>query len=464
MSKPKPPVQPGERITIPITGQSHTGDGVGKYKGFTVFVPLAIAGEQVAARVSRVKKTYAHARLEEVLQVSPHRVDPLCPVFDQCGGCQLQHIAYPAQLESKRRQVVDAFARIGGLEEVTILPVLGMEEPWSYRNKAQVPVGGGKGKVEAGFYAAGSHQIIPFDRCLIQQPENDRTIQQVKEWIRELDIPPYDEKKHRGCLRHVMVRTGIHTQEVMVVLVTNGPQLPHRKQLVAGLRERVPGLTSLIQNIQPHRTNVVLGKESRILWGEPVIHDRIGHVRFTISPHSFFQVNPVQTEVLYEQVRRMAALTGEETVIDAYCGIGTIGLYLAKEAARVLGVESIPQAVEDARHNAELNGIDHASFEAGPAEEVMPRWAREGIHPDVIIVDPPRKGCAPELLDAVVRMSPDRLVYVSCNPATLARDAAYLKERGYTNRQVQPVDMFPHTSHVECVTVFQREWGENREV
>lgn len=455
MSKPKPPVQPGERITLPITGQSHTGDGVGKYKGFTVFVPLAIAGEQVAARVSRVKKSYAHAQLEEVLQGSSHRVAPPCPVFDQCGGCQLQHIDYPAQLASKEQQVVDAFTRIGGLE-AEILPILGMKEPWSYRNKAQVPFGGRKGKIQAGFYAAGSHQIIPLDHCLIQQPDNDRTIQQVIESVRELDIPPYDEEKHRGCLRHVMVRTGIHTQEVMVVLVTHGSELPHRKQLVAHLRERIPGLVSLMQNIQPRRTQVILGRENRVLWGEPVIHDRIGEVRFAISPHSFFQVNPVQTEVLYEQVRRMAALTGKETVIDAYCGIGTIGLYIAKDAAQVLGVESVPQAVEDARHNAELNGIDHARFEAGPAEEVLPRWAREGLRADVVIVDPPRKGCAPELLDAIVNLSPDRLVYVSCNPATLARDAAYLKERGYTSRQVQPVDMFPHTSHVETVVLISR--------
>ncbi|QKG83636.1 23S rRNA (uracil(1939)-C(5))-methyltransferase RlmD [Kroppenstedtia pulmonis] len=457
MAKRIPPVRTGDQITLTITGQSHTGDGVGKHEGFTVFVPLAIAGEQVVARINRVKKTYAHAQLEKILVTSPHRVHASCPVFAQCGGCQLQHIAYPVQLESKRRQVADSFARIGGLGEGQVLPVLGMKEPWSYRNKAQVPFGGGKGRIKAGFYAAGSHEIVEFEHCLIQQPENDAVIQQVKALVQELGIVPYDEKKHRGCLRHIMVRTGFHTGEVMVVLITNGPELPSQKKLVTGLRERVPGLASLIQNIQPRRSNVILGQESRVLWGRPVIYDMIGHVRFAISSHSFFQVNPVQTEVLYEQVRQVAALTGKETIIDAYCGIGTIGLYLAKDAARVLGVESIPQAVEDARYNAELNGIHHAAFEVGSAEEVMPRWAKEGICPDVIIVDPPRKGCAPELLNAVADMSPDRLIYVSCNPATLARDVAALKERGYLYRHVQPVDMFPHTSHVETVVLLQRQ-------
>ncbi|PTX60783.1 23S rRNA m(5)U-1939 methyltransferase [Melghirimyces profundicolus] len=462
MPKLKPPVEPGERIQVEITGQSHTGDGVGKVEGFTVFIPLAIAGERVEARVTRVKKTYAHARLEKVLKASPNRVDAPCPVFERCGGCQVQHIAYPVQLEAKRKQVADAFARIGGLENVEVLPVLGMKEPWNYRNKAQVPFGGSRGRVRAGFYAAGSHQIVEFEHCMVQQPENDRAIQRVKERVKELGIPPYDERKHRGVLRHVMVRTGVHTGDVMVVLVTNGPKLPGRQRLVEGLREDIPGLVSLVQNIQPKRTNVVLGPENRILWGEPVIHDTIGPVRFVISPHSFFQVNPAQTEILYEQVKKHAELSGRETVIDAYCGIGTIALCLAEDAARVFGVESIPQAVEDARHNAALNGIDHASFEAGTAEEVMPRWAEEGIRPDVIVVDPPRKGCAPEFLDAAVKMNPDRLVYVSCNPATLARDAAYLKERGYVNHEVQPVDMFPQTGHVECVTVFRKRKEEGR--
>ncbi|MFC4077634.1 23S rRNA (uracil(1939)-C(5))-methyltransferase RlmD [Salinithrix halophila] len=455
MAKPKPPVQPGDSFELTVTGLSHTGDGVGKTEGgFAVFIPLALPGEKVRVKVTKVKKTYAHAGLEEVLKASPDRVEAHCPVFEACGGCQLQHLAYPAQLDRKRRQVEDAFKRLGGLDHVRVLPVLGMEEPWYYRNKAQVPFGRGREGTVAGFYAAGSHQIVEFDQCMIQQLPNDRTIQRVKKLAIELDIPPYDEKSHRGVLRHVLVRTGTNTGEVMVVLVTNGAYLPSHKRLVTRLREEIPGLTSIVQNIHTKRSNVVLGQENRVLWGKPVIVDTIGDIRFVISPHSFFQVNPVQTKILYDQVKKAAALTGKETVIDAYCGIGTIGLYLARDAAQVLGVESIPQAVEDARVNAEANGIEHASFEAGKAEEIMPRWAEKGIRPEVIVVDPPRKGCDPEFLIACTNMSPDRLVYVSCNPATLARDAAFLVERGYRTEEVQPVDMFPHTNHVECVTVF----------
>ncbi|MDR6225791.1 23S rRNA (uracil(1939)-C(5))-methyltransferase RlmD [Desmospora profundinema] len=461
MKQRQPPVDPGDRITIDIDNQSHTGDGVGKVNGFTVFVPSALPGERVRVQVQKVKKTYAHARVEEWEETSPDRVDPFCPIFEQCGGCQLQHLAYPAQLRMKERQVADSFSRIAGMEGVKVLPVMGMEQPWHYRNKAQVPFSGRRGETVAGFYAAGTHEIVPYESCFIQQETNDQTIQAVIDIVRELDIPPYEERLHRGLLRHVMVRTGKRTKEVMVVLVTNGPRLPRKRELLTRLEKRVPGLASVVQNIHPRRSNTVLGKENRVLWGKGWIEDAIGPVRFRISPHSFFQVNPDQTVVLYEEVRRRAALTGGETVVDAYCGIGTIGLYLARDAGRVLGVESVEQAVEDARLNAELNGIIHASFEVGAAEEIMPRWADEGIRPDVIVVDPPRKGCAPELLEAAVRMEPERLIYVSCNPATLARDAAILADQGYVTNEVQPVDLFPHTHHVECVAAFTREEGSS---
>ncbi|PTM56486.1 23S rRNA (uracil(1939)-C(5))-methyltransferase RlmD [Desmospora activa] len=454
MSKSNPPVKPGDQLTIEIDNQSHTGDGVGKVDGFTIFVPSSLPGERVKVKVTKVKKTYAHAQVEEWETTSPDRVEPPCPVFERCGGCQLQHLAYPAQLEMKRCQVVDSFARIGGLEEVRVLPVRGMEQPWHYRNKAQVPFAKRRGETVAGFYASASHAIVPFSHCMIQQDANDRTIQIVKEAVVELGIPPYEEKIHHGLLRHVMVRTGKQTGDVMVVLVTNGHRLPRKEELIARLKESVPGLASVVQNIHMRRSNRVLGQENRVLWGQGWIEDAIGHVRFRISPHSFFQVNPEQTVVLYEEVRRRAALRGDETVVDAYCGIGTIALYLARDVAQVYGVESVAEAVEDARINAELNGIKHATFETGAAEEVMPRWVKEGINPDVIVVDPPRKGCAPELLDAAMQMGPQRLIYVSCNPATLARDAAILAEKGYFTDEVQPVDLFPHTHHVECVAVF----------
>ncbi|MBA4495540.1 23S rRNA (uracil(1939)-C(5))-methyltransferase RlmD [Paenactinomyces guangxiensis] len=449
--KQKPPVQPGQVIEYEITGQGHSGTGVGRFKGFTVFVPQAVPGEKVRARMTQVKKNYGQAELLQVLKPHPDRTDPLCPVFAECGGCQSQHLSYETQLRLKRQQVIASFERIGGLQHITIHPVIGMKVPWRYRNKAQIPFGQEDGRVIAGFYRPGSHQIIDMDACLIQHPENDRVVAAVKQLANELNIPAYDEQKHQGVLRHVMVRIGVQTNELMVVLVTNGDYLPHQKTLLEQLRSQFPNLKSIVQNINRKRTNVILGPDNRLLWGSPVIYDMIGSIRFSISPHSFFQVNPSQTKVLYDQVRKYAALTGTETVVDAYCGIGTIALYLAQDAKQVYGVEIVPQAIEDARYNAELNGMKHVRFEAGAAEQVMPRWLKEGIKPDVIVVDPPRKGCDPALLDAVVGMLPDRLVYVSCNPATLARDAKLLAEKGYATVEVQPVDMFPQTGHVECV-------------
>jgi 23S rRNA (uracil1939-C5)-methyltransferase len=452
----KLPVNKGQVIELMITGQAHDGAGVGKVEGFTVFVPLTVPGERVRAKITQVKKTYAKAALEEIISVHPDRTQPLCPIYEQCGGCQLQHLAYAAQLKHKRQQVIDHFARIGGMPDVVIHPVLGMDEPWRYRNKAQVPFGWKNGQAVAGFYAPGSHEIIDMEACLIQHPANDLAVAKVKQLARELKIPIYNEAKHRGVLRHVMVRTGYHTGEMMVVLVTNGEHLPHKKELVREMVRSLPKIKSIVQNINTKRTNVVLGEKSRVLWGERVIYDKIGDVTFAISPHSFFQVNPMQTKVLYDQVVRYADLSGTETVIDVYCGIGTIALYLAKKARRVYGVEIVPQAIQDAKENAKLNDMNHVHFEVGAAEEVMPRWLQEGIRPDVIVVDPPRKGCDAATLDAAVGMDPKRLVYVSCNSATLARDAKYLQERGYRVIEVQPVDMFPHTGHVECVALIVR--------
>lgn len=454
--KQKPPVHEKQRIEYEITGLAHNGAGVGKYEGFTVFTPLAVPGETVRAKITHVKKTYAIAELTQVIEPHPDRAEPLCPIFADCGGCQAQHLSYQAQLRLKRQQVIDSFERIGGLQGVIIHPVIGMEHPWRYRNKAQVPFGSRDGKVVAGFYAPGSHQIIDMDACLIQHPENDKAVTAVKQLAIELGIPPYDEQKHQGVLRHVVVRIGVNTGEMMIVLVTNGEHLPHKKALVERLKRQFSNLKSIVQNINSKRTNVILGSASRLLWGSEVIYDTIGFVKFAISPHSFFQVNPAQTKVLYDQVRKYAQLTGEETVVDAYCGIGTIALYLAQDAKKVYGVEIVPEAIEDARHNAKLNGFDHVHFEVGAAEEVMPRWLKEGVKPDVIVVDPPRKGCDPALLDAVVGMGPKRLVYVSCNPATLARDAKVLDEKGYKAVEVQPVDMFPQTGHVECCSLFIR--------
>lgn len=451
----KQPVQTGQKVELTITGYSHSGEGVGKYEGFTLFVPFAVLGERVLAQVEAVKKNHGRARMVEVIRPSPERSAPPCGVFGKCGGCQLQHVSYAEQLRMKERQVRDSFFRIGRMEEVMIHPVIGMDHPWGYRNKAQVPFGMEGGKVVAGFYAPKSHRIVDTDSCLIQHPLNDRVIRKVKQLARRLNTPIYDERNHCGILRHVMVRTGFHTGECMVVLVTNGENLPRRQQWVEELRREIPGLKSVVQNVNPRRTNVILGPENRLLWGRKVIYDRIGDVVFVISPNSFFQVNPVQTKVLYDQVAKYAALTGVETVIDAYCGIGTIALYLARRAKRVYGVDVVGAAIRDAKQNAALNGMGHVTFEEGAAEEVMPRWHREGIRPDVIVLDPPRKGCDPALLETAASMKPGRIVYVSCNPATLARDAKYLSELGYRVREVQPVDMFPQTGHVECCALLE---------
>lgn len=451
----KQPVQTGQKVELTITGYSHSGEGVGKYEGFTLFVPFAVLGERVLAQVEAVKKNHGRARMVEVIRPSPERSAPPCGVFGKCGGCQLQHVSYAEQLRMKERQVRDSFFRIGRMEEVMIHPVIGMDHPWGYRNKAQVPFGMEGGKVVAGFYAPKSHRIVDTDACLIQHPLNDRVIRKVKQLARRLNTPIYDERNHCGILRHVMVRTGFHTGECMVVLVTNGENLPRRQQWVEELRREIPGLKSVVQNVNPRRTNVILGPENRLLWGRKVIYDRIGDVVFAISPNSFFQVNPVQTKVLYDQVAKYAALTGVETVIDAYCGIGTIALYLARRAKRVYGVDVVGAAIRDAKQNAALNGMGHVTFEEGAAEEVMPRWHHEGIRPDVIVLDPPRKGCDPALLETAASMKPGRIVYVSCNPATLARDAKYLSELGYRVREVQPVDMFPQTGHVECCALLE---------
>lgn len=456
--KQKPPVQVGQVIEIEIHGQGHNGSGVGRYNGFTVFVPLVVPGEKVLAKVSLVKKNYAHADLFEVIEAHENRTEPRCPIYQDCGGCQSQHLSYPEQLRLKEQQVREQFHRIGGFTDLTIHPILGMEEPWIYRNKAQVPFGKNQqGEIVAGFYANQSHEIIDLEACYIQHPDNDAAIRFVKQLVRELKISIYHEKTHTGILRHLMVRIGVHTGEMMIVLVTNGKKLPHKDMLISKIREAFPQCKSIVQNINDRQTNVILGKENILLWGREYIYDTIGDVKFAISPHSFFQVNPTQTKVLYDQVRKYAALTGDETVVDAYCGIGTIALYLANQAKQVYGVEIVPEAIADAKENAKRNEMSHVHFEVGAAEKVMPKWLEQGIRPDVVIVDPPRKGCDSELLDAVVGMEPKRIVYVSCNPATLARDAKYLRELGYETVEAQPVDMFPQTGHVECVAWMGRK-------
>ncbi|MCA0757874.1 23S rRNA (uracil(1939)-C(5))-methyltransferase RlmD [Paenibacillus sp. N4] len=480
------PYRKNELVTADIIGLTHDGEGVGRADGFTLFIQGALPGERVRAKVMKVKKQYGYARLEEILEASPSRIDVSCGIYKECGGCQLQHFDYDPQLEWKRQHVVDNLVRIGklrvageeerggagkaeddaehgnragGTDAIIVHPTIGMDEPWRYRNKAAVPVGrGAEGEgLQAGFYARGSHRIIDMDDCLIQHELNDEVIRVVKRIGRELEVSPYDEETGRGVLRHVMARTGVVTGEIMVVLVTNSRKLPSADRWVERIREEMPAVKSIVQNVNERKTNVIFGDETRVLWGSEVIYDELDGIRFAISARSFYQVNPLQTVKLYRKAVEYAGLTGTEDVIDAYCGIGTISLFLARKAGRVYGVEIVPEAIEDAARNAELNGIKNATFEAGPAEVVIPRWREEGVTADIIVVDPPRKGCDQALLETILAMEPKRVVYVSCNPSTLARDLRVLEDGGYRTVEVTPVDMFPWTTHVECCSLLVRK-------
>ncbi|KAF0993815.1 23S rRNA (uracil(1939)-C(5))-methyltransferase RlmD [Geobacillus sp. TFV-3] len=451
MTKQQAPVAKNDYYDVTFTDLTHDGLGVAKVDGFPLFVKNALPGERANVKVIKVKKGYGYGRLIELYEPSPDRVEPPCPVYRQCGGCQLQHLSYGGQLKAKEKQVKEVLARIGKLEGVIVHPVIGMKNPWRYRNKAQVPVGGREGGLVAGFYKERSHDIIDMDACLIQQEKNDIVVQTVKRLAERYGIPPYDETTHKGVLRHIVARYGAATGEVMVVLVTRTEHLPHEQDIVRAIVRDIPDVKSIVQNINPERTNVIFGAKTRVLWGSEFITDRIGDIQFAISARSFYQVNPEQTKVLYDKALEYAELTGGETVIDAYCGIGTISLFLAKKAKHVYGVEIVPEAIEDARRNAELNSITNVTFEVGAAEDVIPRWYEEGIRADCLVVDPPRKGCDASLLETIIAMKPPRVVYVSCNPATLARDLRILEDGGYRTLEVQPVDMFPHTAHVESV-------------
>ncbi|WP_010308533.1 23S rRNA (uracil(1939)-C(5))-methyltransferase RlmD [Kurthia senegalensis] len=444
------PVKKNDQLSVYIEDLTHDGAGVAKVDGYPLFIQGALPGETCTVHVLKPLKNYGFAKIVEIEEASPHRVEPPCPVFNSCGGCQLQHLSYEGQLAWKQKMVQDVMQRIGKLD-VTVHPTKGMEEPWNYRNKAQIPFGMNGEVPIAGFYKTKSHAIVDTERCLIQTDEADAILSGLKPKLWALGLQPYDEYTKRGQLRHVVVRKARATNEVMVVLVTKKRKFPQKDAVVDTIRQLIPNVKSIMQNVNPDNTNVIFGNETVNLWGETTIEDHIGDVRFEISARSFYQVNPIQTEVLYKQALDYAALTGNETVIDAYCGIGTISLFLAKNAKHVMGVEIVPQAIEDAKRNATLNGFTNTYFEAGPAEEVIPRWFKEGKEADVLMVDPPRKGCDNALLETILSERPKRIVYVSCNPATLARDLRVLEDGGYKTKEVQPVDMFPHTAHCEAV-------------
>lgn len=443
-------------IDIEITGMTHEGLGVGKSDGMVVFVQGAIDGEIVKAKVIKTTKTYAVARIEGWLQKSPFRQEPFCAVYKRCGGCSMQHMTYSKQLEFKHRVVTDNLERIGGFKDIQVKPVIGMEDPRYYRNKAQYPVGMGEKGAIAGFYARRTHEIIATENCGIQDTASEALRNTVLEKMQEFGFSPYDEKTGKGLLRHIVTRVAFSTGDIMVILVVTTENIPGLDRMIQHILSKNPMVKSIILNINTRRDNVILGDRVITVHGSNTLIDTLGPFQFHISPLSFYQVNPIQTVVLYEKAVEFAGLTGTETVYDLYCGIGTISLFLSRQAKQVIGVEVVDEAVRAARRNADLNGIENTEFYTGLAEEVVPILYSQGKKADVVVVDPPRKGCDKKLLETMVQMQPKRIVYVSCNPSTLARDLKYLGENGYSIKAVQPVDMFPWSEHVECVTLMSR--------
>ena len=451
------PVKQGDKIELLVTGLGSSGEGVGKYEGFTIFVKGALPEESVEVTITLVKKSYAVGRLERIITASPERVQPACPVYEACGGCQLQHLSYKGQLAVKRQQVQDALTRIGHLN-VEVLPVLGAANPWSYRNKMQFPAAiNAEGELQIGCYATATHSVIDTESCLISQEANNAIMKTVRTWMKHYNISAYDEKTGKGIVRHIMGRVGVHSGEVMAVIITSGYELPHRAVLIEWLKRYVPGLVSVVQNINKKQTNVVMGPKTKLLYGSETIKDSLGSLSFHISAQSFFQVNSEQAEKLYNKALEFAALSGDETVVDVYCGTGTISLYLARHAKKVYGIEIVAPAVENAKKNAEENNCQNAEFILGDAAVELPKLLNSGVEPDVILVDPPRAGCEEKVLAAIAGVRPRRIVYVSCGPASLARDLAYLEEHGYKTMLVQPVDMFPATSHIENVVLLEQK-------
>lgn len=461
-------MQKNETAVIEITDIGVNGEGIGKIDGYTLFVKDAVIGDKVEVKVMKAKKNYGYARLMRVIEPSADRVEPRCAFARKCGGCQIQEMSYERQLAFKEQKVRGNLERLGGFDremlDQVMEPIRGMDNPFGYRNKAQFPFGADKeGNPVTGFYAGRTHDIIANTDCALGVPVNQEILEIILDFMKAEGVPAYDEKTGKGLIRHVLIRYGFTTKEIMVCLVVNGRKIPGVEGLVKKLTA-IDGMTSISISTNTRQTNVIMGDTYEVLWGQGFIRDYIGNVRYQISPLSFYQVNPVQTEKLYSQALEYADLKGGETVWDLYCGIGTISLFLAEKAGQVYGVEIVPQAIDDARKNAEINGITNAEFFVGKAEEVLPEYyedyARqhggEKARADVIVVDPPRKGCDQALLETIVKMAPGRVVYVSCDSATLARDLKYLCGEGYVLEKVRPVDMFPETVHVETVCLLSK--------
>ncbi|WP_029100642.1 23S rRNA (uracil(1939)-C(5))-methyltransferase RlmD [Brevibacillus thermoruber] len=451
-------IRVGQQMTLTIKSLGINGEGIGYYKRKIVFVEKALPGEVVHAEVTDVKETYAVARLVRVVERSPARVEPPCPVYEECGGCSLQHMDYQAQLASKRELVIESLRKYARLENPPVAETIGMENPWGYRNKAQFQVGRQNGRLVAGLYQTGSHRLVDLESCRVQHEATNEIVRTARQVMEELGIPAYDERKRTGVIRTIVARAAFATGETQLTLVTATEEIPRVKELILELRTRLPGLVSIVQNVNRKKTSLVFGDTTRQLWGRPSIAEQLGELSFDLSARAFFQLNPEQTRKLYEEVKKAAGLTGSELVLDLYCGTGTIALWLAPYAREVRGIELIPEAVEDARRNAEKNGAANATFHVGRAEVLMPKWAKQGVKPDVVVVDPPRTGLDDALIRSLLEVQPQRIVYVSCNPSTLGKDVAKLLAR-YELVSAQPLDMFPHTSHVESVALLKL-WGQ----
>ncbi|MCH3972880.1 MAG: 23S rRNA (uracil(1939)-C(5))-methyltransferase RlmD [Oscillospiraceae bacterium] len=449
--------QKNDCIPLTVTGYTAEGRGVGRCQGAAVFVPGAAAGDVLRVRILKTEKTYAYGKIEEILSPSPDRTAPDCPQFPRCGGCVFRHITYAAECRAKEQRVRDAIGRIGGLPPQLVESIVPAQDPQRYRNKAQFPLGlAPDGGLTAGFYAPHSHRIIPCGDCLLQPESFTKAVHAVQAWYQKARDSVYDEKTGKGLLRHLYLREAMSGGEVLVCLVVNGGAVSEEELLVRLLQQQVPGLAGVLLNTNRRRTNVILGEKNRTLWGAPALTDTLCGLRFSISPNSFYQVNRAQAEVLYGIAGRFAGLTGKETLLDLYCGTGTIGLSMAKNAGHVIGVEVVPAAVADARRNAACNGIKNAEFFCGDAAQAAARLREKGLSPDVIVLDPPRKGCGPVLVHTAAQMAPQRIVYVSCDPATLARDLKTFAQEGYALCRAVPVDLFPRTAHVECVALMSR--------
>lgn len=448
------PVKKGQQLELEIIRAGDAGSGIAVWEGLTLFVEKTLPGERVKAVITDAQPRYARARAESILSRAPQRIVPPCPYEQRCGGCSMQFMDYEAHGQLLENHVEQLMRRVGGQLEFEMMPILKMEEPWRYRNKAVFRAGGTAQDPRLGFVGRGTHALVPVTDCLLQTEEACAAAKAVEDWMRNNRIAPYDARTKKGVLRHLMVRTN-KKGEVMVVPVLAGDALPAKDALIGALKAALPGLVSVIQNVNPRATQEILGLKNHVLFGQERLENELMGLRFRLSPLSFYQVNRVQTERLYGQALEFAALTGAETAVDAYCGAGTIGLCMAQKAQKVVGIEIVSDAIRDAKENAARNGVKNAEFLVGACEELLPRLVQEGLRPDVVMLDPPRKGCEEAVLAAAAGTHPARIVYVSCNPATLARDAKRLNGLGYALKKLCPCDMFPWTGEVECVALFE---------